>query len=82
MLLSEKLTLIIAVWILIALFVTGRGNLEIFFILVFIGILVVRELSDVYSPVKIKDRLNVFIYLFLFVFIVIVGKKIISIVGF
>ena len=82
MLLSEKLALVIALWAIIALFVTGIGNLEVFFILVFIGVLVVRELSDVYSPVKIKDRLNVFIYLFLFVFIVIVGKKIISIVGF
>ena len=81
MLLSEKLSIIIAVWIIIALFATGFGNLEVFFILVFIGVLVVRELSDVYSPVHIKDRLNVFIYIFLFVFVVIVGKKIISIVG-
>jgi len=81
MLLSEKLTFLIAAWVFIALLITGAGNLEIFFILVFIGVLIIRELSDVFSPISIKDRMNLFIYVFLFVFVFIVGKKIITIIG-
>ncbi|MCK4349177.1 MAG: hypothetical protein KAW47_11240 [Thermoplasmatales archaeon] len=78
---SEKITLVIAGWILLVLFITGDANLEIFFILIFIGVLIVRELTDVFTTVNLKDRMNIFIYLFILVFIVIVGKKIISVLA-
>lgn len=81
MLMSEKITLVIALWILVALFITGNANLEIFFILIFIGVLIARELVDVFATINLKDRMNMFIYIFIIVFIVIVGKKIISILG-
>ncbi len=81
MLMSEKITLVIAGWILLVLFITGDANLEIFFILIFIGVLIVRELTDVFTTVNLKDRMNIFIYLFILVFIVIVGKKIISVLA-
>lgn len=79
MLLSEKITVIIAVWILIVTMITGEGNLEIFFILIFIGVLIIRELTDVLTSSDLKNRMNLFIYLFLIVFMVIVGKKILNI---
>lgn len=78
---SEKITLVIAGWVLLVLFITGDANLEIFFILIFIGVLIVRELTDVFTTVNLKDRMNIFIYLFILVFIVIVGKKIISVLA-
>jgi hypothetical protein len=81
MLISEKLTLIIIFWILIVLFITGEANLEIFFILIFIGILILRELTDVFTTTNLKDRMNIFIYLFILIFIVIVGKKIINVLA-
>ena len=81
MLLSEKMTLLMAGWSVVVLFVTGEEQLELFFILIFIGTLVIRELSDVFSPIYLKDRLNVFIYIFIVIFIIIVGKKIITILG-
>ena len=81
MLMSEKITLVIAGWVLLVLFITGDANLEIFFILIFIGVLIVRELTDVFTTVNLKDRMNIFIYLFILVFIVIVGKKIISVLA-
>ena len=81
MLISEKITLIVATWTLIVMFITGNNNLEIFFILIFIGILIVRELSDIFTTVNLKDRMNIFIYIFALIFIVIVGKKIINILG-
>jgi len=81
MLMSEKIALIIAIWVLIALFITGDSNLEIFFILVFIGILIARELSDVFTTINFKDRINIIIYMFIIVFIVIVGQKIMNILN-
>lgn len=81
MLLSEKITLIIAVWILLMMIITGEGNLEIFFILIFIGVLIIRELTDIFTSSDLKQRMNLFIYLFLFLFIIIVGNKVISILN-
>lgn len=79
MLMSEKLTIIITFWIVLVLFITGTANLEIFFILIFIGVLIVRELSDVFTTTNLKDRMNLFIYFFIFIFMIIVGQKILSI---
>jgi hypothetical protein len=79
MLLSEKITFIISVWILLVLVITGDANLEIFFILIFIGVLIVRELSDIFTTEDLKGRMNLFIYVFILIFIAIVGNKIITI---
>lgn len=81
MLLSEKLTIVITLWILFVMLITGKGNLEIFFILIFIGVLIIRELSDVFTSEDLKGRMNLFIYFFLMIFIVIVGRKIMSILS-
>lgn len=79
MLLSEKITIVIALWILFVTIVTGTENLEIFFILIFIGVLIIRELTDVFTSSDLKNRMNLFIYFFLIIFMVIVGRKIMSI---
>lgn len=81
MLMSEKITLFIAGWILFVLIITDDANLEIFFILIFIGVLIVRELTDVFSSVNLRDRMNIFIYIFLIIFMVIVGKKVLTIIA-
>ena len=79
MLIAEKLTMLLAVWILAALLITGDRDFELFFVLIFIGILVVRALSDVFITKPLKVRLNLIIIAFLIGFIVIVGNKIITI---
>ena len=75
---SEKITLFVAVWIIVALFITGNADLEIFFVLIFVGMLIVKEFTDRFTTVHIRYRMNVFICVFAIVFIVIIGKKIIS----
>lgn len=79
MLLSEKMTFIISLWVLFFLIITGNENLEIFFILIFIGVLIIRELSDIFTTENLKGRMNLFIYVFILIFIVIVGNKIMNI---
>ena len=78
---SEKITLDVAAWILIAFFITGDTDLEVFFILIFIGVLITRQLTDVFTTSNLKDRIDIFIYVFIILFVVIVGKKIINILG-
>lgn len=78
-LLSEKITLIISIWILFLLLITETSNMEIFFVAIFIGLLVIKELSDEFTSKNLKYNLNIFIFAFLMVFIAIIGKKIISI---
>ena len=78
---SEKITLILSIWILLIFVITGDANLEIFFILIFIGVLIVRELTDIYTTSNLKDKMNLFIYIFLIIFIIIVGRKIIDILN-
>jgi hypothetical protein len=81
MLISEKITFIIALWILMALLITGDTDFELFFVLIFIGVLIVRALSDVFITKTLKFRMNLIIYLFIIIFIVIIGNKIITIVN-
>jgi hypothetical protein len=78
---SEKITLIIAIWTLIALLLTKDTDFELFFVLIFIGVLIVRALTDVFITTNLKDRMNLIIYIFIIVFIVIIGRKIITIVN-
>ena len=79
MIASEKLTLVIAGWILLVLLLTKDTDLELFFVLVFIGVLIVRALAEVFIGTGLKFRMNLMIYVFIIVFTVIVGNKIIMI---
>lgn len=80
MITSEKITLIITLWILLVLLITKDTDLELFFVLVFIGVLIIRALTDVFITTTLKHRMNLLIYAFIIVFIIIVGNKIITIV--
>ena len=79
MITSAKITLIITLWILLVLLITQDTDLELFFVLIFIGVLIIRALADVFIPKTLKFRMNLIIYGFIIVFIVIVGNKIITI---
>ena len=81
MITSEKIALVIAIWILIALIITRDIDYELFFVLVFIGVLIIRALTDIFITTTLKHRMNLLIYIFIIVFSVIVGNKIITIVN-
>lgn len=76
---SEKITLFITIWVIIALFITGDSNLEIFLVLVLIGMLITREFTDRFTTIHLRHRINIFIIVFSLIFIVFVGKKILSV---
>ena len=81
MLTSEKIIFVIALWILVALLVTADTDFELFFVLIFIGILIIRALSDVFITKPLKFRMNLVIFVFIIGFMIIVGNKIITILN-
>ena len=78
MLMSEKITVIVAVWIIVALFITADADLEVFFVLVLIGFIVINEFTDRFTGNRFKLRMNALIFIFMIAFIIIIGIKIIS----
>ena len=81
MLISEKITLFMAIWMVIIFFLTINAILEIFFILIFIGLLIVKVFTDRYTLTPLRIRLNILIFLFFIVFILLITKRIISILN-
>ena len=74
--LSEKIALAMIVWVLFSLVLAISSGLEVLLILILIGVLIIRELTDSFTPVKTKDRVDFFIYAFLLVFAVIVIRRV------
>jgi hypothetical protein len=81
MLLSEKLTFIMIFMTIIFLVISGDSGLEVFFVLILIGVLILRELIETFAPNDLKDRMNFFIYTGLIIFVGIVVNKIIDVLG-
>ena len=80
MILSERLTFIFILMTIIILIISGDVVLEIFFIMILIGVLILRELIKSFAPNDLKDRMNFFIYTGFIIYIVIIVQKIISII--
>ena len=78
---SNTITLALLIWITFLFFVTGEADLEVFFVLILIGMLIVKELTDEYTTIRLKHRISGFIYIFLLVFIWIIGEKIINVLN-
>ncbi len=71
--------LALAVWISIC--IVFVQSLEVMFVLILLGILVLRELTDMYTSNPLKDRVNFFIYTFLMIFTFIVARKVYLIIA-
>ena len=78
LLMSEKITLVIIIWTLILFFLTNNTDVEVFFVLIFIGLLVIKLLTDEFTSIHLKNRLNIFIFVFLVVFLIIISQRILT----
>ncbi len=78
MLISEKIILFMTAWMIIIFFITFNNIIEIFFILIFIGLLIVKVFTDRLTLNHLKIRINILIFLFLIIFCLFIGKRIIS----
>ena len=78
MLTSEKITICVAIWMMFILLITGDVELEIFFILMLIGFIIIKEFTDRFITTRLKYKMNIFIFVFIIIFVVFIGKKIIN----
>jgi len=74
-----QITIVAIAWILLMFFITNISDLEIFFILILIGLLLLKEITDDIISLYLKKRMNVLISAFVIGFIAIMGKTIINI---
>ena len=58
LLISEKIILAIVIWTLFLFFITSDTEIEIFLILILIGILVIKEFTDKFITSHLKKRMN------------------------
>ncbi len=79
MLLSEKVTLAMILITIFFLVISWDSGLEVFVVLILIGVLILRELIESFAPNGVKDRINFFIYTGLIIFVGIVIEKIMDI---
>jgi hypothetical protein len=73
-----KIIQIIFVWTTIVFIITINVNAEILYILTFLGILIIKEITDQYTSAHFKNRLNIFIFSFFLFFTFVVVKRIIN----
>ena len=78
MLMSEKITLVIAAWMIFLLLIIRDADLELFFILIILGFVIVKEFTDRYTTRLFKLKMNAFIFVFLIAFFIIIGTRIIN----
>jgi len=79
--LSEKIILAILIWVAFALLLAGNAGLAVFPTFILIGLLVIHEFSDSFTPVDIKGRVDFFVNAFLVVFAIIVVRSVWEILG-
>jgi hypothetical protein len=78
---SVHLLVIITFWILLVFALIRDIDTDIFLIIVIIGILVIKELTDDFIDPQIKKRIDVLFYIFIVIFAVIVAQRVINILG-
>lgn len=77
--LREVLMLSLTVWAAVLLLITP--DLELFFVLFLIGLLVGRTLVEGSAQQELKERVDLFIYIFLAIFFWIVARKVYDILS-
>ncbi len=78
---SEKITLLIITATMLLFLITNPAELEIFLVLLYLSLLIIKELIDDLTPVHVKKRLNYFIIIFFIIFIAIIAERIITILN-
>ena len=78
---GNYLIVIIILWIFILFIITKDIQYDNFLIIGILGILIIRELLDAFMSPILKKRMILLSYLLFIFFIIIIGQRIINIVG-
>ena len=78
---NQKFTFILVIWIFLVFIITYNFEADFFFIIVIIGIFIIKNLFHEYIGKIIQKRLNFMLIFFFIVFLVIVADKILIIIN-
>ena len=81
LLFSEKLTFLLSILILFVFLITDTSSLELFFILIYLGLLIIKELTKDFTPTYLERKLNMFVIGFFIIFIIIIISRVMTIAG-
>ena len=76
---SEKIAIVLILWIILIYLITGLNDIDLFFIFTYLGILVVKVFSNEWMSVHVRKRMNIFTLAFLCIFLFIVIRRILLI---
>jgi len=68
--------LALSIWIIASYFIAFQADSEVLFILILVGFLIIKELSQEYISKNLQKRLNILLFFFFMVFLLIIAEKI------
>lgn len=77
LLISEKITIISAIWFLISLIITNNSDMTSFFLLIFIGFLVLMELAKSYITDILNMKMKIIVLAFFALYIMLIINTIV-----
>ena len=81
LLFSEKLVIVLNILILFIFLITDASSLELYLILIYLGLLIIKELTKDFTPIYLERKLNMFVIGFFIIFIIILINRVITIAG-
>lgn len=78
---GKQLTGLITLWIILAFFITDNIDADLFSIIVILGIFILKEFSSDFMGLLLKKRMTFLYYLLIIVFTIIIGQRIINVIG-
>jgi hypothetical protein len=76
LLVSYKIFISMLVWTIISILISLSAGIEVLATLELIGLLVIRELTDGFLTIEIRQRMDFFIYAGLLLFVVVVLRRV------
>jgi len=81
LLFSEKLVIVLNILILFIFLITDASSLELYLILIYLGLLIIKELTKDFTPIYLERKLNMFVIGFFTIFIIIIIRRVMTIAG-
>lgn len=81
MIISQKIAASLTVWTAIWVVIVGSHDIELFGILLLIGLLISRELTSTYTDQETGVRMDALIFIGIILFVVVISHRVLSILG-
>ncbi len=81
MIISQKIAASLTIWTAVWVVIVGSHNIELFGILILIGLLITRELTGSYTDRETGIRMDALISIGIILFVVVISHRVLSILG-